>query len=219
MLLRTFALATLVGLMGCTSAPIPANTTLDMQLTQITNLLVGDYASHADDGAREGRPIYLRIRPITPPDGHDYALYSEMRHDGPDGEFYRQIVYLFDENSERSENRMRAIRLADGAAAASLLTDPNAFKNGKIKTRPALSEACYAAWTRVDTGYESWIDPERCVITGKRGDRRRIEARTRITPFSIDQLERGYSLEGKLLFGNSDDTLYMWPRLETSDSD
>ena len=40
-----------------------------------------------------------------------------------------------------------------------------------------------------------------------------IESRTQITQDAIGQLERGYSLDGDLLFGNADGALYIWPRV------
>jgi hypothetical protein len=51
------------------------------------------------------------------------------------------------------------------------------------------------------------------VIVGKRGDQRRIEGRTTISRAAIGQLERGYDMEGRLLFGNPTGDLYIWPRV------
>ena len=106
----------------------------DIELQEITRLLSGDYFSDADGGARQGRPIYLRVRNITPPIGRRHAMYAEMRHDGPDGDHYRQLIYLFDEGSNRTENRMQAYRVADGAIAATLLEDPDGFTEGRVET-------------------------------------------------------------------------------------
>ena len=66
----------------------------DIELQEITRLLSGDYFSDADGGARQGRPIYMRVRNITPPIGRRHAMYTEMRHDGPDGDHYRQLIFL-----------------------------------------------------------------------------------------------------------------------------
>lgn len=192
---------------------------LDVELEKLTQLLSGDYFSDAEGGAREGRPIYLRIRNITPPLGQRHAMYAEMRHDGPEGEFYRQLIYLFDETDERTENRMQAFRIADEELAATLIEERSAFADGIVKTTAPLSEDCYTVWTPSDQGYASWIDPERCVITGKRGDQRRIESRTEITEVAIGQLERGYSLERELLFGNADGDLYASPRVAPKEAD
>lgn len=206
-------------LTGCQSAPEPSPTLLDRELCEITALFAGDYVSEVEDGAREGRSIYMRVRNISAPDGADHAMYSEMRHDGPDGEFYRQVIYLFDETADRSENRMTAMRVSDADTATRLLNEPDLFARGGVETEPALSEDCYAVWTKSDMGFESWIDPDRCIITGRRGDQRRIEARTQITAQAIGQLERGYTLEGELLFGNPDGDLYVWPRVIQGASD
>lgn len=194
-------------------------TELDIELQEITRLLSGDYFSDADGGARLGRPIYMRARNITPPIGRRHAMYAEMRHDGPDGDHYRQLIYLFDESADRTENRMQAYRVADKAIAANLLEAPDGYAEGRVETTAPLSDDCYTVWAPIETGYTSWIDPERCVITGKRGDQRRIESRTEITPAHIGQLERGYSLERELLFGNQDGELYIWPRVDASESD
>ncbi|MEL6691798.1 MAG: CpcT/CpeT family chromophore lyase, partial [Pseudomonadota bacterium] len=101
----------------------------------------------------------------------------------------------------------------DKASAASLLEDPNGYAEGLVETTAPLSDDCYTVWAPIETGYTSWIDPERCIITGRRGDQRRIESRTEITPTHIGQLERGYSLDRELLFGNPDGDLYIWPRV------
>lgn len=192
---------------------------LDVELQQITRLMSGDYFSNADGGAREGRPIYMRVRNITPPLGRRHAVYAEMRHDGPDGDFYRQLIYLFDESPDRSVNQTLAYRVADPEAASVLVQDPRAYADGRVETTEPLSEDCYFVWSQTDTGFESWIDPDRCVITGRRGDQRRIESRTAFTKESIGQLERGYTLERELLFGNPDGDLYIWPRVIPENAD
>ncbi len=189
-------------------------TALDVELQALTRSMQGDYFSDAEGGAREGRPIYQRIRNITPPDGHSHAMYSEMRHDGPDGEYYRQLIYLFDEAPDRTENRMQALRVADPGAAAMLIETPDALATGIVETTSAIADTCYTVWQQNADGFSGWIDPQRCVITGKRGDQRRIESRTQIMPSSIGQLERGFSIEGTLLFGTPTDDPYIWPRVE-----
>ena len=192
----------------------PERSQLDVELQALTRLMQGDYFSDAEGGARKGRPIYQRIRNITPPAGQSYAMYSEMRHDGPDGDYYRQLIYLFDEAPDRSENRMQALRVADKDAAAMLLEHPDAFATGAVETTSAISDTCYTVWVQSADSFSGSIDPERCVITGKRGDQRRIESRTQIMPTSIGQLERGFSIDGTLLFGTPTDNAYIWPRVE-----
>lgn len=203
---------------SCAAVPQPTSQ-LDADLSRITRLLVGDYFSSADEGVREGRPIYLRIRQVTPPAGQNIAIYSEMRHDGPDGDFYRQLVYLFDESADRPDNRMTAYGVSDKAQAAGLINDPDALARGAFALTPGIAQACYTVWTRNSTGFEGYIDPERCIITGKRGDQRRIESRMSISPDWIGQLERGFSLEGDLLFGDADGKLMIWPRVQPGDRD
>ncbi|MEM7327650.1 MAG: CpcT/CpeT family chromophore lyase [Pseudomonadota bacterium] len=197
----------------------PGFSQLDIELQEIARLMSGDYFSNAEGGAREGRPIFMRVRNITPPIGKRHAMYAEMRHDGPEGEFYRQLIYLFDEADARTENRMQAYRVGDKDLAATLIEDPSGFANGRVETTSPLSENCYTVWSPTDVGYTSWIDPERCIITGKRGDQRRIESRTDINSDAIAQLERGYSLERELLFGNATGEQYIWPRVTPGETD
>jgi hypothetical protein len=192
---------------------------LDVELQEITRLLSGDYFSAAEGGAREGRPIYMRVRNIVPPLGQRHAMYAEMRHDGPDGPHYRQLIYVFDESDTRTENRMQAYRVADSDAAATLIADRSGFADGTVQATAPLSDDCYTSWQRNGTGYSSWIDPDRCIITGKRGDQRRIESRTEISQAAIGQLERGYTIEGELLFGNPTGDLYIWPRMNPAQTD
>jgi hypothetical protein len=178
-------------------ALIPVSVRADQSpLKELTQLLVGDYFSAADGGVKEGRPIYMRVRSIQSPLPDKVALYAEMRHDGPDGELYRQRVYL-----------------DDLAAAESLVNDPTVWVRQNLVTKPALVEGCDTRWVREGDGFVGSVDPGTCIITGKRGDRRRIESKTRITGKSVGQLERGYDIDGKLLFGNADGELYIWPRV------
>lgn len=186
---------------------------LDRELQALTRQLQGDYFSAANDGAREGRPIYQRIRNITPPDGHRHAMYSEMRHDGPEGEIYRQLIYLFDETPDRTTNTMQALRVADPEAAEKLVSDPSALAEGNVETRSPIAEGCFTVWSKTRDGFSGWIDPERCVITGRSGDQRRIEAMTSISDDAIGQLERGFTLEGEIVFGSASDDLFIWPRV------
>ncbi len=199
-------------LAGCTLAPTPS-APLDAELDELTTLLVGDYFSSADGGAREGRPIYLRIRAVTPPAGRRHALYAEMRHDGPAGEFYRQTIYLFDESPGRGANVMSLLGVADRERAARLATDPNGLQRGDVVTTPPLPPGCEMRWQRVADGFTGRVDPAHCLITGKRGDQRRLESVTHITAVDVGQLERGFTLDGTLLFGKADGVPYRWPRV------
>lgn len=181
-------------------------------LQELTRLLVGDFFSAADGGVKEGRPIYMRIRSIQSPVPNKVALYAEMRHDGPNGELYRQRAYLFDVVATYPII-MQALTFDDSAAAAGLANDPAVWVNQNLATKIALVEGCDTLWVREGEAFVGTVDPATCIITGKRGDRRRIESRTRITPKSVAQLERGYDIDGKLLFGNADGELYIWPRV------
>jgi hypothetical protein len=209
--MRFLVFAALMFLSACATTPGAA---LDKELRALTSLLVGDYFSAADGGVREGRPIYMRIRAIDPPAGHSVALYAEMRHDSVTGDLYRQRVYLFDESPKRGANVMRALSFDDGAAAARLMEDKTLLAQGSLATKEPLAPGCVTVWTRVGEAFTGIVDPKTCQITGRRGDQRRIESRTRISRSAIEQLERGYDLEGKLLFGNPSDDLYVWPRVK-----
>lgn len=181
-------------------------------LQGLTRLLVGDYFSAADGGVKEGRPIYMRIRSIQSPVPNKVALYAEMRHDGPNGDLYRQRAYLFDVVAT-DPIIMQALTFDDPTAAAGLVNDPTVWVNQNLATKTALVEGCDTRWVREGEGFVGVVDPATCIITGKRGDRRRIESKTKITPSSVGQLERGYDIDGKLLFGNADGVLYIWPRV------
>ena len=182
-------------------------------LQQLTELLVGDYYSAADGGVRAGRPIYMRIRTIAAPVASTVALYAEMRHDGVAGELYRQRVYLF-ESVPTAPLAMQALVFDDQLQAMGLIDDPDLWVRSGWTTRLALVEGCETHWVREQDGFMGRVDPETCVNTGKRGDRRRIESKTLITPEYIGQLEKGYDIDGRVLFGNETDELYVWPRVK-----
>lgn len=175
-------------------------------------LLIGDYFSAADGGVKEGRPIYMRVRKIESPFDNRIALYAEMRHDGPSGELYRQRAYLFDRDAQLPIV-MQALVFDDPAAATGLIDNPAVWVESPLATHVALAEGCDTRWVRDGEGFLGSVDPKTCVITGKRGDRRHIESQTRITTKAIGQLERGYDTNGKLLFGNANGELYVWPRV------
>lgn len=204
--------AAVVSLLGMLSFS-PGTTWADESpLQDLTQLLIGDYFSAADDGVKEGRPIYMRIRSIQSPMPDKIALYAEMRHDSADGELYRQRAYLFD-IAATDPIVMQALTFDDPAAAAGLVNDPAVWVRSNLTTKIALVEGCDTRWIRDADGFLGTVDPTTCVITGKRGDQRRIESQTKITRKFVGQLERGYDISGKLLFGNADGELYIWPRV------
>lgn len=185
---------------------------LDAELQRLTTLLAGDFLSAPDGGAREGRPLHLRIRPVDPPAGRRFALYAEMRHDDADGELYRQRLYLFDESPDRGANLMQSLAFEDGATATRLVDEPTLVAQGLLALKPPMAAGCDTVWSADRDAFVGRVDPATCVITGKRGDQRRIESVTRIEAGSIGQLERGYDLDGRQLFGNPTDALHSWPR-------
>jgi len=185
----------------------------DSSLNNLTRLLVGDFFSAADGGVKAGRPIYMRVRAIQSPIANRVALYAEMRHDGPGGELYRQRAYLFDTAAE-TPIVMKALTFDDQSAASVLANDPTAWVKQNLATKPALVDGCDTHWVRDGEGFVGSVDPATCIITGKRGDRRRIESKTLITTKAVGQLERGYDIDGNLLFGNAGGELYIWPRVK-----
>ena len=201
-------LAFLLVVGACATARAPR----DLELNRIVALLVGDYSSAAGGGVREGRAIYMRIRSVTPPQGRRVALYAEMRHDDAAGEIYRQRLYVFDETPGRLSNVMTALAFDDSATAASLIENPHLAPG--LATKNPLAEGCAAVWQADGAAFIARVDPATCQITGKRGDQRRIESLTRISANGIGQLERGYDLDGRLLFGNPAGDLYFWPRVK-----
>jgi hypothetical protein len=190
----------------------------DQELNELIGLYVGTYLSAADEGARDSRPILLRVVGIDPPAGYSRALYSEMRHDSASGDIYRQSLLVFDENPERKGNTMTSLAFTDRQAAADLIRDPGLLAAGHLSTTAALAPGCTTHFIREGDGFFGRIDPDTCVITGKRGDIRHIESQTLLRRDAIEQLERGYDDKGQLLFGNKDGVRYVWPRIEAANT-
>jgi hypothetical protein len=88
------------------------------------------------------------------------------------------------------------------------------LRSGAVVLTPGIGEGCDMVWRADRDGFLGRIDPARCEITGRRGDRRRIESVMRISPMAIEHAEYGYDLEGKLLFGGPPGRRFVWPRLE-----
>ncbi|MFZ1625144.1 MAG: CpcT/CpeT family chromophore lyase [Gammaproteobacteria bacterium] len=189
----------------------------DQELKELIGLYIGTYLSAPDEGARDARPILLRVVAIDPPAGYSRALYSEMRHDGVGGDIYRQSLLVFDESPERRGNTMTSLAFTDRQAAAELIRDPGLLAAGHLSTAAALAPGCTTHFIREGAGFFGRIDPATCVITGKRGDIRHIESQTLLRRNAIEQLERGYNDKGQLLFGNKDGVRYVWPRIDTAD--
>lgn len=220
-MLRTTA-SLLITLFLCTAASATdkarLDSTADQELSELVALYIGTYLSPPDEGARDSRPILLRVVAVDPPPGHSRALYSEMRHDGADGEIYRQSLLVFDENPGRTGNTMSSLAFTDRQAAAALIHDPSLLAAGRLSTAAALSPGCTMSFRREGEGFFGRMAPESCVITGKRGDTRYIEVQTLLRRDAIEQLERGFSADGQLLFGNKGGVRYVWPRIEAADT-
>ena len=185
----------------------------DQELASLFKLYAGSYLSPPEEGVRESRPILLRVVAVQPPPGHGRALYSEMRHDGPDGELYRQNLLVFAESPDGQGYTMTALNFSDREAATGLLTNPALLVSAGLSTTPGLGPGCTMAFRRQGDGFFGRIDPDNCVITSRNGETRHIEAETFLREDAIEQLERGYTPDGRLLFGNPDGVRYVWPRL------
>jgi len=196
----------------------PTAGTADQELIELVALYIGTYLSRPDEGARDARPILMRVVAVDPPPGHGWALYSEMRHDGIEGDIYRQNLLVFDETPGRTGNTMTSLGFKDRQAAAGLISEPDLLARGGLETSLALAPGCTMHFVREGGGFLGRIDPKTCVITGKRGDTRHIEAQTLLRPGAIEQLERGYGADGQLLFGNRDGVRYVWPRIDLTEA-
>ncbi len=193
-------------------AALPVVGAGEPELTELLGLYAGSYLSTSDEGARESRPILLRVVPVQPPPGYDRALYSEMRHDGPGGDLYRQNLLVFDATPGQQGYTMTALNFADKEAATGLIDDPTLLVTARLSTTPGLGPGCAMQFTRQGEGFFGRIDQASCVITSRNGETRHIEAETFLREDAIEQLERGYTPDGKLLFGNPDGVRYVWPR-------
>lgn len=209
----------LIGLivLGSTTATESAANSPDNDLQALIMLFTGSYMSEPTEGARESRPILLRVVTIEPPPGYRHAMYSEMRHDGPDGDIYRQNLLLFDESPGRDGNTMTALNFTDRDTAAGLLQDPALLATGQLATTENLGPGCSMHFRRDGKRFLGRIEPAHCMITSRNGGTLHIEAETLLRADAIEQLERGFSPDGQLMFGNSDGRRYVWPRL-TGDS-
>jgi hypothetical protein len=200
---------------GCATTPAAPKGVAD-QRAALAALLVGTYQSKPEEGARAGSPILQVIVRVEPPEGQIAALYSEMRHDGPNGPIYRQSLFVFGHSADEAGGLvMTALGFADPRAAEALKADPRLVRLGQLALTQGLGPGCTMLWRPDGDGYVGRIDPQGCEITGRRGDRRRIEAITRIGPKAIEHAEYGYDLAGNLLFGGPTGKRFVWPRLKT----
>lgn len=208
--MKLLGVACCFGLMACATTASPTLSLHDQQ-ARLVGMLPGVYQSHVAEGARAGRAIHQAILEVAPPEGYQHALYSEMRHGGPNGEMYRQTLFLF-ATPAGGGLVMTSQGFADPNAALALHTNPDAVRIGAVALKPAIGEGCDMMWRADKDGFVGRIDPQTCEITGRRGDRRRLESVMRIGPMAIEHAEYGYDLEGKLLFGGPPGRRFVWPR-------
>jgi hypothetical protein len=84
----------------------------------------------------------------------------------------------------------------------------------KDEMGPAEGPGCRQIWRADGAVLIARVEPETCVITGKRGDQRRIEGETRLSADAIGLIERGFDLEGHQLFGTEPGAVSVWSRVE-----
>lgn len=208
--MKQFALAALMLCLEACAAIQPASK-LDRRLQQLAGLYVGDYQS--PKGSAD--PVFMSVRAISPPPGAQFALYQVIRAGNAQGPISRQRLFLFDEAADRTTNKLLAYSFTDETAARELRTDASLVQSGALRFKPALGDGDCPMTFRMDgpDRFIGVIRPDQCVITGKSGERRRIEAAVMVSSAGLESLERGYDDAGKLLFGDPSGRRYIWKRI------
>jgi hypothetical protein len=184
---------------------------------ELAEMLAGvwDNAAQIETEGDPARP-HLHVRhEILPAAAFDgVPLYAELRVGGPDGEVYRQRVYVISPAPGGRDMQMAVFELAEpeafAGAPAGALADLT--KAELIRFDPG----CDFLWTQTGWGWEGWIEDGACVRTSRRSGRDMIigaEFTIREDLFTHTETGR-FADTGEAVFGPPNGEPNMYDRVE-----
>jgi hypothetical protein len=210
--------ASCLALLGLLSACAGQQKTASFETlkTQLIAAYVGEFRSGpAAAIASDPRAIIMQSREVLTAESEP-ALFVELRYDDAEKTLYRQRMYVFSAGEVAGEITMRALAFADPEQAALLMQQPRYLLSAALQVTEPLGPGCAMRWQKSAEAWTGNISPERCLITGKRGNQLRIEAITILRADAIGQLERGFDMQGKRTFGSDGAQLNWWRRTRTA---
>lgn len=192
-----------VGQYGCAALCFFMATASAQDLTDLDQLLLmmeGEYRAGPNDEPFVDRRIRIHAKGLG-----EHVVYLQLNQ-GQDNQIYRQRVLVFSKDAHGRVNQ-RAYTLSEGREWPDLQADPDALDDLEpIMVDVLLPEGCEQVWTKIDSGYRGYVDPDVCRIISKRtGKPRRIEAETLLYPTGLSLAERGFDDSGTQLFGTPAD--------------
>lgn len=132
----------------------------DSELAALLTALPGDYAGMAPkafnpDGTME--TLVHSFTPITAPQFGQTVFYYQI---SKEGRIQQAKIFVFDTDSARTTNTMRAFILDAATLTKPLNTDPARLKALDPATLMTFPRACDFTWTRTETGFEGKSGPD-----------------------------------------------------------
>lgn len=143
-------------LVGCAKPAESIAPTIDRQLSDLLELLPGQYAGDAPKrmipGAEMQRLVH-RIRPVNAPQFGERVLYYQVTRDTVEGPILQAKVFLFATEADRQANTMRALVLEPSQAESLRSGDPADWRSLSPDRLMSFPETCHFTWTRLESGF------------------------------------------------------------------
>ena len=170
---------------------------------ELAEMLIGrwDTAAQAAQDDTDRPHLFLRHVSVDSAAFPGVPLYAELRLGGPEGEIYRQRVYVIAPASGGYDMEMRVYELADPDAYAG--AGPEAFTGLEPDDVVRFDPGCDPLWRLTAGGWDGAIEDGTCVRPSQRSGRELIiTARFSIRPDVYTHSESGrYADTGEPVFG------------------
>jgi hypothetical protein len=183
----------------------------------LANMLAGtwDNAAQIEAENTPARPhLHVRHDVLSAPGLEGAALYAELRVGGPEGEVYRQRIYVLSPAGDGPDLAMAVYEFADPAAFA----DASGAALDAITSDDLVrfDPGCDFSWHATEAGWTGAIEDGACVRTSRRSGRDMvIGAEFTIAEDLFTHSESGrYADTGEAVFGPPDGTPNMYDRVE-----
>ncbi|MCR9129546.1 MAG: chromophore lyase CpcT/CpeT [Alphaproteobacteria bacterium] len=183
----------------------------------LAEMLAGawDNAAQIEAEGDPDRPhLHVRHEILSTAALEGVPLYAELRVGGPDGDVYRQRVYVISPAPGGRDMDMAVYELADPAAFAG--ADAAAFSDLTEADLIRFDPGCDFRWVQTGWGWGGEIEDGACVRTSRRSGREMIiGAEFTIRPDQFTHTETGrYADDGETVFGPPDGVPNIYDRVE-----
>jgi peptidylprolyl isomerase len=186
---------------------------LDAELNTLLESIVGRYsgevADPTDASGERRMMLHHKIVRVDLPNFGEYVLHHQISRDALDSETpWQQKIYIFDQDSKRRHNTMRAFVIPRELGLANFEGDPVKFQKLALARTPVMAElqgfpdGCKISWERDgQSNFVARVRREKCRYESS-SFRQRVSASLtyRVTPDSFGIEETFFGDDGKPLF-------------------